>query len=377
MSIITEPFRTRVVAFYLPQYHPIPENDEWWGKGFTEWTNVARARRLFPGHDQPRIPAELGYYDLRVPESREAQADLAREHGIHGFCYYHYWFGGKRLLERPFLEVLKTGKPQLPFCLCWANQTWTGVWHGCPERVLIEQTYPGRQDHERHFAFLQSAFADSRYIHVEGKPLFLIFDSVTVGEPRQFTDALREQASRSGLKGLFLVAVDRTEGIAQAGFDAGMTLPLKRCVSLRRGISFKVLSRLRRLLGWPRQVFSYREAVHLLCDPSGSRSDVIPCVLPNWDNSPRTGRRGIILHGSTPELFRTHLRDALAQAANKPSSRRLLFVKSWNEWAEGNYLEPDQRFGRAYLRVIADELNPGDPPPVQGALATNDGRQSA
>ena len=141
----------RLIAFYLPQFHPIPENDQWWGRGFTEWTNVGKARPLFRGHYQPRLPADLGYYDLRVPEVREAQAELARNAGIEGFCYYHYWFGGKRLLERPFTEVINSGKPRFPFCLCWANQTWSGVWHGAPERVLIEQTYPGREDCVKHF----------------------------------------------------------------------------------------------------------------------------------------------------------------------------------------------------------------------------------
>ena len=164
--------KARLIAFYLPQFHPIPENDEWWGKGFTEWTNVAKARPLFRGHHQPLVPADLGFYDLRVPETREAQASLAREYGIEAFCYYHYWFAGKRILERPFDEVLASGQPDFPFCLCWANQSWTGVWHGAPNKVLIEQTYPGQDDHRRHFEYLLPAFADRRYLRVEGKPVF-------------------------------------------------------------------------------------------------------------------------------------------------------------------------------------------------------------
>ena len=146
--------RARVIAFYLPQFHPIPENDEWWGPGFSEWRNVAKARPLFRGHYQPRIPGELGFYDLRVPETRWAQAELARTHGVEGFCYWHYWFAGRRILERPFNEVLRFKEPDFPFCLAWANQTWTGIWHGLRDKILIEQTYPGRQDYLAHFQAL-------------------------------------------------------------------------------------------------------------------------------------------------------------------------------------------------------------------------------
>src|SRR5205809_7458559 len=165
----------RLIAFYLPQYHPIPENDQWWGPGFTEWTNTAKARPLFRGHYQPHVPADLGFYDLRQPETREAQAEMARAYGIEAFCYYHYWFGnGRRLLQRPFEEVVQLGQPDFPFCLCWANETWTGVWHGLSSHVLIEQTYPGKEDAARHFHTLLPAFLDRRYVTVDGKPLFLV-----------------------------------------------------------------------------------------------------------------------------------------------------------------------------------------------------------
>ena len=167
--------KPRLIAFYLPQFHPIPENDEWWGRGFTEWTNVAKAVPLFRGHYQPHFPADLGFYDLRVPEVREAQAAMAKAYGIEGFCYYHYWFGhGRRLLERPFNEVLSSGKPDFPFCLCWANDTWTGIWHGAPNKVLIEQRYPGVEDYKAHFYALLDAFRDPRYMTVDGKKIFII-----------------------------------------------------------------------------------------------------------------------------------------------------------------------------------------------------------
>ena len=187
--------KARVIAFYLPQFHPIPENDEWWGKGFTEWTNTAKAKPLFPGHYQPHVPADLGFYDLRVPEARFAQAEMAKEYGIEGFCYYHYYFAGKRLLERPFDEVLNSGMPDFPFCLCWANQTWTGIWHGSPDRVLIEQTYPGPGDDERHFDYLCKAFHDQRYIKVDGKPMFLVYCPKELPEPEKTTEFWRRNGS--------------------------------------------------------------------------------------------------------------------------------------------------------------------------------------
>src|SRR4030066_949188 len=189
----------RVIALYLPQYPPIPENDEWWGRGFTEWTNTAKARTLFRGHYQPHVPADLGFYDLRVPETRIAQAEMAKEYGIEAFCYYHYWFAGKSLLERPFAEVLESGKPDFPFCLCWANQTWTGIWHGAPNRILIEQTYPGMEDHRRHFEALLPAFCDKRYLKVAGKPLFAIYNPMELPATPRVLELWRGLAANAGL----------------------------------------------------------------------------------------------------------------------------------------------------------------------------------
>ena len=192
----------RLIAFYLPQFHPIPENDLWWGRGFTEWTNVAKARPLYRGHYQPRIPADLGFYDLRVPETRAAQAALARSAGIEGFCYWHYWFAGKRILERPFNEVLRLKEPDFPFCLGWANHSWTGIWHGAPNKTLIEQTYPGREDYERHFYAVLEAFHDPRYIRVRGKPLFVICRPTELPCADEFIGLWHHLAVRNGLAGV-------------------------------------------------------------------------------------------------------------------------------------------------------------------------------
>jgi lipopolysaccharide biosynthesis protein len=192
----------RLIAFYLPQFHPIPENDAWWGPGFTEWTNVAKARPLYKGHKQPRLPADLGFYDLRLPETRERQADMARDAGIEGFCYWHYWFGGgRRILERVFDEVLASGKPNYPFCLAWANHSWSGVWQGMPKNVLIEQTYPGPADFQAHFHAVLPAFRDPRYLTVGGKPIFLVFSALDLPDTKEFTDLWNELALKAGLPG--------------------------------------------------------------------------------------------------------------------------------------------------------------------------------
>src|ERR1019366_6300153 len=217
--------RVRAIAFYLPQFHPIPENDAWWGNGFTEWTNVTMARPLFKGHYQPHLPADLGFYDLRLPEAREAQAALAREYGIHGFCYYHYWFNGQRLLERPFNEVLASGKPDFPFCLCWANENWTRRWDGEEQEILQAQNY-GDEDDLNHIRWLAAAFRDPRYIRVQNRPLFLVYRLSLLPNPARTVELWRDEARRIGVGELFLCNVEsfcNEHGmVAKAGLDAAV-----------------------------------------------------------------------------------------------------------------------------------------------------------
>ncbi len=344
----------RLIAYYLPQFHPIPENDEFWGSGFTEWTHLAAARPLYRGHDQPKIPGDLGFYDLRLPETRIAQANLARRYGIEGFCYWHYWFGGRRVLERPFQEVLESGQPDFPFCLAWANTSWTGVWYGAPERTLIEQTYPGPDDYRAHFESILPALRDPRYICVEERPLLLVFQPAELPDAKAFCAQWREVADRAGLAGLHLVGFGtRDWDPLQSGFDASVQHgPREPKV---RGFMKSLRRRLRQRPGRPR-VYAYREYVRdCFRKPVVSPLDY-PVALPNWDNTPRAGVNGIVFEESTPELFRLHLREALELAAKRPAGHRIVFLKSWNEWAEGNYLEPDRRFGHAYLEVVRGEL---------------------
>jgi len=358
----------RLIAFYLPQYHPIPENDKWWGPGFTEWTNVAKAKPLFPGHRQPNVPADLGFYDLRVPETRLAQARMASSCGIEGFCYWHYWFGNRRrILERPFAEVLESGEPNFPFCLAWANMTWSGIWHGSPKTTLIKQTYPGPEDEAAHFRAVLPAFRDARYVRVEGRPLFVVqcpFDL-----PNSFIAHWRQLAIQAGLPGLFFVALADSQSLAKDSrlvqFDAITLHPphdFLRALSPR--LTKRVARRLRRrdfgsfvskLAGDRLRrpfIYSYYDVVKSAFSEFPADRRFLPCVLPNWDNTPRSGTRGVVFEKSTPELFREYLVNGLALIERRPPELKICFIKSWNEWAEGNYLEPDLQFGHAYLDVI-------------------------
>jgi hypothetical protein len=343
-----------VIAHYLPQFHPIPENDEWWGKGFTEWTNVAKARPLFRGHVQPHLPADLGFYDLRVPEVREAQAALARRYGVTAFCYWHYWFGGKRLLERPFDEVVASGSPDLPFCVAWANQTWSGIWHGAPDRILIEQTYPGPEDEARHFAYLLDAFRDERYLRIDGRPVMFLYKPGELPEPARFVERWQSMARDAGLEGLYLIAgLGETDypTYKEDGYDAGVYYQFPFGYDL--GVRIRDSLMARGHMEGPKRS-PYRDTFPEI--PPGLSGPVFPCVYPNWDNTPRSGRGGVVATGATPGRFGASVRRALEVARTLPEGEQVLVIKSWNEWAEGNYLEPDREVGRARLAALRAEL---------------------
>lgn len=347
----------RVIAFYLPQYHPISENDAWWGKGFTEWTNAVKARPLFHSHYQPHLPADLGFYDLRVAEVRSAQAAMAKAYGIEAFCYYHYWFGGKRLLERPFNEVLSSARPAFPFCLCWANATWSGIWHGNPQQTLMEQTYPGTHDYEAHFQELLRAFRDERYLRVDGKPLFIIYKPKDIPNIQLVAQLFRRMSERAGLPGIFLVGVAHRDGWepSEHGFDA---VVIQNLPSLTGKISWRYpLLKLKSRLGRNRlTIYQYHDIVNTFVPEQTRVQEYFPCLIPNWDNTPRSGMNGLVMQGSTPELFRHSVRQALANVSGKDPEHRLVFLKSWNEWAEGNHMEPDLRYGHGYLGALRSEL---------------------
>lgn len=348
---------TRYIALYLPQYHPLPENDRWYGKGFTEWTNVAKARPLFKGHYQPHIPADLGFYDLRLAEVRRAQAQMAEEHGISAFCYWNYWFGnGKQLLEMPIWEVYKDPQIKLPFCLGWANHSWEKkLWDkNMPNEVIVKQQYLGKSDYEHYFYSYLPLFKDHRYFRVNGKPFFIIYDPMAE-EIEKFIEIWRVLAQKEGLNDFYFVGKDSAcrfyDSIMRKGFDAVYdddTFNIHHNLSMLKKamLYFK-----RKFLGWP-TVFQYKDAIKYMITADAAKRDVIPVIAPNWDHSPRSGRNSILLDNCDPKYFGKVANKALDVVKDKPDDEKIVIIKSWNEWGEGNHLEPDLKYGMGYL----DEL---------------------
>ena len=344
---------------------------------------------MFKGHVQPKIPADLGFYDLRLPETREAQASLAREAGVSGFCYYHYWFGGKQLLERPFNEVLKSGKPDFPFCLCWANHSWSNKTWNRKSRLqansmLIEQTYPGDEDDITHFLSVLPAFRDPRYMTVEGKPVFFLYNPWTHPRVREWISLWRKLAEEHGLKGLYLVAMcdstlafkqnaDGTRSIASPnldssaeifqsvldmGFDAVNSFGRRRGEMLSKGKYMELFKTALRKVGIPvGAYYDYAKTVRGFFAPEDKWENVIPTIMPNWDRSPRAALHDGVYVGATPEAFKKHILQAIEMIKDKTPDHQILVLKSWNEWGEGNYVEPDQEFGHGWLEAIKEVIS--------------------
>lgn len=363
--------RPRIIALYLPQYHPFKENDEWWGKGFTEWTSVGRAKPLFKGHYQPRVPADLGYYDLRLPIVREQQAELAREAGIEGFCYWHYWFGnGQRLMERVFDEVLESGKPDFPFCLGWANHSWFAKnWNSKDtkgsDKLLIEQKYLGDADYRMHYEFLLKAFKDPRYIKYNGMPVFMIYDANSV--PTELLTLWQKWIKEDGFKdGIYFVGNFNGNKYSNNDYSHLLTKGFN-AVTMQRTFRIRLKSGMFRFImhakGWynqfrgkPFSIFEYKEASkHFVDKEEDSKEDFVPTIIPNFDHSPRSGKYGNMLHGATPELFKEHAKQVLGIVAKKKNP--LIFLKSWNEWGEGNYMEPDLKYGKGFINALKEAIN--------------------
>ena len=351
--------RPKVVAFYLPQFHPVPENDAWWGRGFTEWANVVKATPMFDGHEQPHLPADLGYYDLRVPEVRVQQAAMARTHGIDAFCYYHYWFGGRRVLDRVFDEVLRSGTPDLPFCLCWANENWTRAWDASEQEVLLAQDH-GPAEREEHVRYLVDAFADPRYLRVDGRPLFAIYRVQQLPGADEFLARLRAVSMERGAGDPYVVKFD-THGNFEdpAGYHCDAAAQF-----FPHGADVRV-PRARVDAAHPEDhLWRYADVVETYLAepaPAWTRHE---CVTPGWDNTARRGvGRSHLIIERTPELYERWLRAACerADARGGGPGRGVVFVNAWNEWAEGAHLEPDERHGRAYLRAHARAVLGAEP----------------
>lgn len=366
---MTSANKARVIAFYLPQFHPIPENDLWWGKGFTEWTNVGKAKPLFRGHRQPRVPADLGYYDLRYPPVREEQATMARNAGVEGFMYWHYWFGnGVRLLERPFQEVLASGKPDFPFCLGWANHSWSNrTWDPSTRKrndgMIAEQLYPGLDDATEHFNTLLPAFRDPRHIRVDGKPLFFIYAPQLIPDAKWFIELWRQLASQNGLPGLHFVAQETAQssniekhlaqGFDSVNFNGQWQAECRIRGRYLRSLLYKVSEKIGSLRP---DVYDFSEISKNIFLGEEHKINIHPTIVPQWDRSPRAGKRAVIYTGATPALFEEQVKRAIDLVSAKPSDHRLVFLRSWNEWGEGNYMEPDLDNGHGFLDALKSAL---------------------
>ncbi len=354
--------RVRCVAFYLPQFHPIPENDKWWGTGFTEWTNVTRATPYFADHYQPHLPADLGFYDLRVSEVREQQAALAREYGIHGFCYYHYWFAGRRLLEMPAEVMRATGRPDFPYCFCWANENWTRRWDGAEHDVLIAQDPEGTDD-KRFISDLLPYLRDPRYIRVAGKPLLIVYRVGLLPNAKRSAEVWRETARREGVGDLYICAAKTydTADPADYGFDAIVEFPPHGVRVAPINVRYVVANP-----AFEGSIYDYRRIVIEHLSQPDARYVIHPTVMPGWDNFPRRRELASIIANSTPEYYEVWLREVVARTVERRApDERLVFINAWNEWAEGAHLEPDQRYGHQYLlatrRALFDEPIGGRP----------------
>jgi|GEM_PF-133664 len=332
----------KTLAFYLPQFHPTPDNDKFWGKGFTEWTNVAKAKPLFSGHYQPKLPADLGFYDLRVPEVRYQQGELAKKYGIDGFCYWHYWFSGHRMFEQIEDDILRGGPPDMPYCICWANDSWQGVWHGLSNgKTLIAQEY-NEHELEEHYLLLRKFFADPRYIRIDDKPLFGIYKSHNL--PKGYVQNLKNLAAKDGVnlfifgttfedlsapKNIHICPQDIDLYTVSVGPKIHKSTPLRE-----RGPS----------------ITDYNDMQFVVSDNVRYR----PCITSNWDNTPRCLSNGVVAVNSSPRIFQKKLEEAINFVQKFPEEERLVFIKSWNEWAEGNYLEPDQEWGHGWLNAVKE-----------------------
>jgi lipopolysaccharide biosynthesis protein len=366
----------RFLAIYLPQFHPIPENDKWWGKGFTEWTNLVKVIPRFRGHYQPRLPGELGFYDLRLSEIREAQVKLAKEHGIYGFAYYHYWFSGKRLLNRPMDDLLTSQKPNFPFCLIWANETWSktkGPTYGSVpvdkkayQGILIEQKYSEKDD-LNHIRWLSKAFADTRYITVDGRPLFVVYRPSLLPNPRKTVEMWRNEAKRLGFKGLYLCMIqaypeDDKLNPYNLGFDSSIKfMPDRRLRdnALVKDYWKKSIAKLFPFLGINHSeiLITYKEMIDWVLNLPKPNYKRFPCVIPGWDNSARRSSGATIYTESTPKKYEELIYQTMCRFKPFSKDENLIFINSWNEWAEGSNIEPDAKWGRGYLEANIKAIN--------------------
>lgn len=352
----------RFLALYLPQYHPTEENDRWYGKGFTEWTNVTKAKQLFHNHYQPHVPADLGFYDLRLPSVRREQADMAKAYGISGFCHWCYWFGdGKQMLQQPIWDMFQDKEYKFPFCLGWANHTWQNkLWDSSQNnQILIEQKYLGEEDYKAFFYNYLPIFKDPRYFKVNGKLFFIVYQPLESLQLKKFIEIWQELACKEDLPAFYFVAHDfncrSKKEIFLYGYDAiydDNTLAIHHYQS----IVVKVSQYIKRNVFHMPTVFNYKKAIKYMIRQDDYQENIIPVIAPNWDHSPRTGKKALIYTKCEPKYFKYLVKESLECIKNKPEDKKIIIIKSWNEWGEGNHMEPDLKYGRGYLEALKEAI---------------------
>lgn len=376
----------KIIAFYLPQFHEIPENDEWWGKGFTEWVNVKKARPLYDGHEQPRVPLGGNYYNLLDDEVKIWQAQIAKKYGVYGFCYYHYWFNGKMVLEEPMEQMLKNKNIDMPFCICWANEPWTKAWVGKKE-VILPQFYGEEKEWTEHFEYLLPFFKDERYIKENNKPLVVIYRAEVIPELNERLKLWDKLAKKNGLAGLTFayqdITFDLMKGKDDSLFDYNIefqpsyawndmnskgAIKSSAMWSSLRSIKRKLHTVVEKKAGFDldRYVMNSKKSVTVnkvdydaawneILNHKPSSNKCVPGAFVGWDNTPRKGNNGTVYIGDTPEKFKMYLSKQIKRAKEE-YHKDIIFMYAWNEWAEGGYLEPDERTGYKNLEAIHDAL---------------------
>lgn len=384
----------RTIAFYLPQFHTIPENDEWWGKGFTEWVNVKKAEPLFEGHNQPRVPLNKNYYNLLDTDVMRWQVGLAKEYGVYGFCFYHYWFGGHLLLEKPVENYLNNRDLNLPFCICWANEDWTNAWVSQQKSVLIHQEYGREKEWEQHFDYLLPFFSDERYIKNDGKPLVVIYRPEIIGCLNEMLDYWQELAKKHGFPGLDFayqhIAFSLIKGHDESRFTyhieyepayalqdlnkSGYTTfrsikqslvkhAEKKAEKLQKNgkngpfgrVYLKMLDKLRDFHPQGLTCRSYDEVWQAALAHKPTDEKCVPGAFVDWDNTPRHHGKGLVFTGASPEKFQKYMTEQIKRT-KEVYKKDMLFLFAWNEWAEGGYMEPDEKFGTGYLQALKNAL---------------------
>ncbi|MFV0162086.1 glycoside hydrolase family 99-like domain-containing protein [Empedobacter falsenii] len=343
------------IAIHLPQFHPFPENDEWWGKGFTEWTNVTNATPYFKGHYQPQLPSDLGFYDLRLKEARLEQIKLAKEYGIYGFCYYYYWFNGKRLMNEPLDRMLSNKEEDFPFMYCWANENWTRRWDGLDQEILIKQNYSDEDD-LNHIRYLcENVFSDNRYIKVDNKPFFVIYRPALLPDIKKTVQKWRDIAFQEygielyiGYMTNFSYSDDDNIFDAVINFEPDFSnMPTRKAHSkldLFKGKYFN-----KKLPLNDHYIYDYSEYIIKAKKKLKINNTTFPSITPSWDNSARRKIGATIIDNSAPELYGNWLRYIIEEYKKVDTKNKYIFINAWNEWAEGNHLEPCQKWGRKYL----------------------------